>query len=98
MENDKKEREIKKTNANYKNAFTMLMDETTAKIEKITESEKQNNMEKEKRKIAKEKSDAENRVHLNTKKMNELFEDVTKEERKGRPGKLLNQTQVKIRL
>ena len=81
MENDKKDREIKKTNTNYKNAFTMLMDETTAKIEKITESEKQNNIEKEKRKIAKEKSEAENQVHLNTKKMYELFEDVTKEER-----------------
>ena len=81
MENDKKDREIKKTNTNYKNAFTMLMDETTAKSEKSTETEKQNNIEKEKRKIAKEKSEAENQVHLNTKKMHELFEDVTKEER-----------------
>ena len=43
MENDKKEREIIKTNANYKNAFTILMDETTAKIEKITEIEKYTN-------------------------------------------------------
>ena len=59
----------------------MLMDETTAKSEKSTETEKQNNIEKEKRKIAKEKSEAENQVHLNTKKMHELFEDVTKEER-----------------
>merc|ERR1711892_732321 len=80
-ENDQKEREIIKTNANYKNAFTILMDETTAKIEKITETEKQNNIEKEKRKIAKEKLEAENRVQLNTKKMEELFGEVTKEER-----------------
>merc|ERR1711892_1270015 len=77
----KKKREIKKTNTNYKNAFTILMDETTAKIEKITETEKQNNIEKEKRKIAKKKLEAENRVQLNTKKMEELFGEVTKEER-----------------
>merc|ERR1711892_827696 len=81
MENDKKEREIKKTNNNYKNAFTILMDETTAKIEKITEIEKQNNIEKENRKIAKEKLEAEDRVELNTKKMEDLFNEITKEER-----------------
>ena len=81
VENDKKDREIKKANTNYKNAFNMLMDETTAKIEKITEAEKQNNIEKEKRKKEKEKTDAENQVQINTKKMWELFDEVTKEER-----------------
>merc|ERR1711892_917012 len=74
MENDKKEREIKKTNTTCRNAFTILMDETTAKIEKITEIERQNNIEKE-------KIEAENRVELNTKKMEDLFNEITKEER-----------------
>ena len=52
-----------------------------AKIEKITDAEKQNNLEKEKRKKEKEKIDAENQVIINTKKMWELFDNVTKEER-----------------
>merc|ERR1712106_1140863 len=77
MENDKKEREIKKTNTTYRNAFTILMNETTAKIEKITEIERQNNIEKENRKLAKEKLEAENRVELNTKKMEDLFNEIT---------------------
>ena len=57
------------------------MDETPAKIEKITETEKHNNIEKEKRKKEKEKIKAENQVIINTKKMGELFERKTKEER-----------------
>ena len=57
------------------------MDETPAKIEKITEAERQNNIEKDKRKKEKEKIAAENQVIINTKKMGELFESITKEER-----------------
>ena len=50
QENDKKDRERKKANPNYKNMYNILMEETPAKIEKITKAEKQNNLEKEKRK------------------------------------------------
>ena len=55
LENDKKDREMKKASTNYKKAYNILMDETTAKIEKITDAEKQNNLEKEKKKKKKKK-------------------------------------------
>ena len=57
------------------------MEETPAKIEKITETEKQNNMEKQKRKDEREQIKAENQILLNTKKMGELFDSTTKEDR-----------------
>ena len=61
--------------------YNPLMEETPAKIEKITETDKRNNIEKQKRKEERAKIKAEKQVLLNTKKMGELFDSTTKEER-----------------
>ena len=61
--------------------YNHLMKETQAKIEEITEKDKKNNIEKQKRKEEREKIKAENQVLLNTKKMGELFDSTTKEDR-----------------
>ena len=57
------------------------MVETPAKIETITETEKINNIEKQKRKEERIKQKIEKNAATNTKKMEELFDILTKEER-----------------
>ena len=81
QENDKKDRERKKANPNYKNMYNHLMVETPAKIEEITEKDKKNIIEKQKRKEERAKVKAEKQAIINTKKMEELFNSTTKEER-----------------
>ena len=61
--------------------YNHLMVETPAKIETITENEKKNNIEKQKRKEERIKQKIEKNAATNTKKMEELFDNITKEER-----------------
>ena len=81
QDNDKKDAERKKAHPNYKNIYMHLIDETPDIIEKITEEAKKEDEIKIKRKEERKKVADEKRATEKTKKMEELYETTTKEER-----------------
>ena len=81
QENDKKDAERKKAHPNYKNIYMHLMDETPDIIKKITDEAKKENEIKIKRKEERKKVADKKRATQKTKKMEELYETTTKEDR-----------------